>query len=74
MVQPSAASLNSMAEMVRKARPLYAECRSILNDLANESGMGIAAPLESSVDSSEGIPPTEHPVSLPQMHLKAEPD
>lgn len=38
MVRPSAASLNSLAGMLRQAQPLYDECRSILNYL--ESGEG----------------------------------
>jgi len=33
MVRPSAASLNSLAEVLRQARSLYSECRSILNYL-----------------------------------------
>jgi hypothetical protein len=37
VVRPSAASLNSLAEVLRKAKPLYSECRFILNYL-DESG------------------------------------
>ena len=33
MVRPTSASLNSLAEVVRQAQPLYAECRSILSYL-----------------------------------------
>jgi len=73
MVQPSAASLNSLAEMVRQAQPLYAECRSILNDLANEPGMVIDAPLESPIERSVGISAAEHAVSLHQVLLREEP-
>jgi hypothetical protein len=32
-VHPNVASLNSLAETLRQATPLYIECRSILNDL-----------------------------------------
>jgi hypothetical protein len=33
MARPSAASLNSLANVLRDAQPLYRECRSILNYL-----------------------------------------
>jgi len=33
MARPSAASLNSLAEVLRQAQPLYSECRLILNYL-----------------------------------------
>jgi len=33
MARPSAASLNSLANVLREAQPLYSECRSILNYL-----------------------------------------
>ena len=35
LVHPSVASLNSLAEVLRQAKPLYIECRSILNCLAD---------------------------------------
>lgn len=33
MVRPSAASLNSLADLLREAQPLYTECRLIINYL-----------------------------------------
>ena len=33
MARPSAANLNSLAQVLRQAQPLYRECRSILNYL-----------------------------------------
>ena len=33
MARPSAASLNSLAELLRQVQPLYTECRLILNYL-----------------------------------------
>jgi hypothetical protein len=40
MARPSSASLNSLAEVLRQAQPLYSECRSILNYLdKNESNL-----------------------------------
>jgi site-specific recombinase XerC len=36
MVRPSAASLNSLAEILRKAQSLYSECHSIISDLGHE--------------------------------------
>src|SRR5215471_5392157 len=41
MARPSAASLNSLADILRQAQPLYQECRSILNYLDE---MGKSAP------------------------------
>jgi hypothetical protein len=38
-VRPNTASLNSLAEVLRRARPLYAECHSILNYLDAGEGM-----------------------------------
>ena len=38
MARPSVASLNSLADVLRQAQPLYAECRSILNYLDNSDG------------------------------------
>jgi hypothetical protein len=46
VVRPSAASLNSLAEVLRKAQPLYTECRSILNYLPGEDGISFERPLE----------------------------
>jgi hypothetical protein len=39
MVRPSVASLNSLAEVLRQAQPLYSECRSILNYLDRDGGI-----------------------------------
>ncbi len=33
VLRPSIASLNSLAKVLRKAQPVYTECRSILNYL-----------------------------------------
>jgi hypothetical protein len=31
MVRPSASTLNSLAKLLKEAKPLYIECRSIIN-------------------------------------------
>ena len=50
-MRPSVASLNSLAEVLRLAQPLYIECRSILNYLDNGDGIVI---LPTSKDSMSG--------------------
>ncbi len=42
MARPSVASLNSLAEVLRQAQPLYTECRSILNYLDPSEGNAVA--------------------------------
>lgn len=51
VVRPSAASLNSLAEVLRQAQPLYSECRSILNYLEPTEGIDSSAALYPSQDS-----------------------
>jgi hypothetical protein len=51
MARPSAASLNSLAEVLRQAQPLYSECRLILNYLGHSAEMGLPPlPEESGID------------------------
>jgi hypothetical protein len=38
MVRPSSASLNSLAQVLRQAEPLYRECSSIINNLGSTAG------------------------------------
>lgn len=48
MARLSAASLDSLAEVLGQANPLYAECRSILNFLSDEDGIvSVPAPTDS---------------------------
>lgn len=44
MVRPSAASLNSLAELLRQVSQLYRECRSILNYLDADEQPGLQEP------------------------------
>jgi hypothetical protein len=44
-VRPSAASLNSLAEVLRQAQPLYSECRSILNYLDSSDDLDLSTAL-----------------------------
>jgi len=41
MVRPSVVSLNSLAQVLRQALPLYSECRTILNYLDGDAGIVI---------------------------------
>src|SRR5579862_7641323 len=38
MARPSVASLNTLAEIIRQAKPLYQECRSIINYIEPHEG------------------------------------
>ncbi len=66
LVRPSVASLNSLAEVLRNAQPLYAECRSILNYLDHGDGIVLLPPLEGSITSAGGIPASNDAASIPQ--------
>ena len=62
VVQPSVASLNSLANVLRQAQPLYAECRLILNYL--DHGVDVATtatalPLGNDTRRPEGAPVVE---------------
>jgi hypothetical protein len=62
MVRPSAASLNSLAEVLRQAQPLYAECRSILNYLDHDADVATTAtalPLRNDTRGPDGAPVVE---------------
>jgi hypothetical protein len=56
VVRPSAVSLNSLAEVLRQAQPLYSECRSILNylDIGTEI---VILPLSQSSESDTNLYP-----------------
>jgi hypothetical protein len=56
MARPSAASLNSLAELLRQAQPLYTECRSILNYLDQSDGVVILPSLEDAQTGPDFIP------------------
>jgi hypothetical protein len=55
MVQPGVASLNSLANVLRQAQPLYAECRSILNYLDHDADVAYA-PRDNSAVSHRSTP------------------
>ena len=65
LVRPSAASLNSLAEVLRQAQPVYAECRSILNYLDQGSGIVFLTPVDDSTTAPDGIPASKDAPSLP---------
>ncbi len=70
MVRPSAASLNSLAEVLRQAQPLYTECRSILNYLDNGDGIVFLSALEDSAISPNGLPANNDADTQPQSILE----
>jgi hypothetical protein len=70
VVRPSAASLNSLAEILRQASPLYAECRSILNYLDSEDGIVPLPAPEDPASDPDGILANKDADSLPQNILE----
>jgi hypothetical protein len=56
MVRPSVASLNSLAEVLRQAQPLYDECGSILNHLADSARLDSALHMNGVVTGSAPFP------------------
>jgi hypothetical protein len=70
MVRPSVASLNSLSEVLRKAQPLYSECRSILNYLENEGGIAVQSGLQESADGIHNAPPNKDADSQPHSILE----
>jgi hypothetical protein len=55
VVRPTAASLNSLAEILRQAQPLYSECRSILNYFGHTEAIDSTAALYPPQDSKRQI-------------------
>lgn len=65
LARPSAASLNSLAEVLRQAQPLYSECRLILNYLDN---CAVTKPVALSEDAETGpdcVPANKNASSIP---------
>jgi hypothetical protein len=56
MARPSAASLNSLASALRKAQPIYSECRSILNYLDANDPEAVLPPPEDTTNDPGLIP------------------
>jgi hypothetical protein len=52
MARPSSASLNALADVLRRAQPLYKECRSILNYLDTSDEIIPHPATEESADAS----------------------
>ncbi len=65
MVRPSAASLNSLANLLRQAQPLYRECRSIINYLDSGDGIVSLPSLEDTESGPASVPPSKDADSLP---------
>lgn len=70
MVRLSAASLNSLAKILRQASPLYAECRSILNYLDTEKGIAFLPMVEDPATAADGISASKDADSIPQPILE----
>jgi hypothetical protein len=70
MVQPSSASLNSLAELLRQVSPVYRECRSILNYLVADDQMELQEPESNAPSGSDGHPTNKDAASIPQNTLE----
>ena len=70
VVRPSAASLNSLAEILRQAKPLYSECRIILNYLGDEPDMVIGTLTDASAAPPDSISANEDALPRPQRVLE----
>ncbi len=70
MVRLSAASLNSLAEILRQASPLYAECRLILNYLDRGDGIVSLPAPEDSATAPDAISANKYADSIPQTTLE----
>jgi hypothetical protein len=69
-VRPSAASLNSLAEILRQAKPLYSECRIILNYLDDAAEVVIRTLTDASVTPPDSISANKDALSKPQRILE----
>ena len=56
MARPSAASLNSLTEVLRQAQPIYTECRSILTYLGAKDPEAVLPPPEDAATDPGSIP------------------
>lgn len=70
VVRPSTASLNSLAEVLRQAHPLYTECRSILNHLDMGDSIVFLSALKDPAIYSEGLPANNGAASQHQSVLE----
>lgn len=60
MARPSAASLNSLANVLREAQPLYGECGSILNYLETDTTTKRAVQADDAMANAyTAAPPTD---------------
>lgn len=65
MARPSAASLNSLAKVLRQAQPLYRECRTILNYLDKKDEDSIWQEVQDGDSTSKGIPANKDAACTP---------
>jgi hypothetical protein len=70
VVRPSAASLNSLAEILHQAKPLYSECRLILNYLDCETELVIGTLPDASAAPSDSISANKDEFLKPQRILE----
>jgi hypothetical protein len=67
MVRPSLSSLNSLAEVLRQAQPLYSACHSIISNLGNK-GTRTTSPTPASLPTTSDhawFSPTKDPIVSP---------
>jgi hypothetical protein len=70
VVHPSAASLNSLAEILRRAKPLYDECFSIINNLGGSDGKGGIVRSDLELASTLKAKPVDLCLVLPKASVK----
>jgi hypothetical protein len=73
MVRPSADSLNSLAQVLRRAEPIYTECRSILNYLDGADGRATLAPIEVPEGATEKLAAGDDALITHRTVLELEP-
>lgn len=70
MVRPSVESLNSLAQILHRAEPVYAECRSILNCLEDGEPPIKLEPPRDPEDAPDGLSPNKGAASRHQTILE----
>jgi hypothetical protein len=70
VVRPSAASLNSLLEVLRQAQPLYRECRSILSHLDGGAEIMILTPSPGLERNPDGLPASKDVDAQPDRKLE----
>ena len=73
MVRPTADSLNSRADLLRRAQPLYAEYRLILNYLDDSTGVVKSVAIEALEQPAMNLPANDDALITHRAVLELEP-